>query len=466
MFYSNICLFSLSVLTKHFSYKPAQFHIDIYNLLLDKTANKKCVVAPRGTSKSTVVTLCYVLWCALFRQKKFIVIISDTYTQAVFFLSAIKDELENNAILKLLWGNQKGSIWREDDIVMLCGCRIIARGSGMPIRGIKHNEARPDLIILDDCENDELVSNKERRDAQWSWFFKSVLPALDPDKGEVFVIGTILHYDSMLMKIYKSNQFKSLFFRIIDNGVPLWEERFPVQKINEIRQMYEEQGLIDLYYCEYLNEPINEDNADFKRDWFKFYEGELDYLSALNVYVAVDLAISKKDKSDYTVIIAIGADAMNNIYVLEYTREKLDPYEASSELHRLCCQYQPLAVGLETTAYQKAFQYVFEEAMRETNNYFVINEIRPDMDKNRRLKTILQPRFKAGKVYMKKEHTELQHELLTFPKGKHDDVIDALATGVQMAQPSYASMPLKVDTPKKRGYFYRNNSLSKSLSDY
>ena len=470
--YTNICLFSLVVLKKHFVKKPAKFHIQIYNLLLSKRKREKCIVAPRGHSKSTVVSLCYVLWCALFRQKRFIVIVSDTYTKACFFIAAIKDEIENNPVIKLLFGDVKGDRWREDDIELTIGCKIVGVGTEQDIRGYKYNQFRPDLIILDDCESDEIVSNPELRKKVMSWLYKEVMPALDPHIGELCVIGTILHWDSMLMNLYKNPNFESLFFMATADGTmdsePLWKEQFPIEKLRKIKSTYEEAGLLDLFMTEYMNTPVNKENAPFKEEMIKTCDSGID-ISAMSITIAVDLAISKKERADYSVIFVLGSDLQNSQYAIDYFRGKTDPLELAEQLYMFCLKYQPAVVGIETTAYQKAFQYTFEEVMKSNNQYFNVEEIKQDMDKERRIITILQPRFKSGNFFVKEWMTELKEELLSFPKGKHDDIIDAATMAVMLSQPSFGvqnnMQPDNAPAMQHRRGFYRKTQV-KTLADY
>lgn len=462
LLYSNICLFSLIVLKKHFDMKPAKFHIDVYNKLL-APSKKKCIVAPRRHSKSTVVSLCYVLWCALFQQKQYIVIISDTYTQSAMFLNAIKDEIETNEIIKALWGNLKGSIWREDVIVFTSGVMIACKGADQPMRGLKYKNQRPDLIIGDDLENDEMIESMERRDSLYRWIYKTVIPALA--KGGTFVIiGTILHYDSVLLRIYKDSSFDSLFFSAIENGKPLWEDMFSMEDLMNIKKEYAEAGMLDVFYSEYLNEPISSENAPFKKDWLKFYD-EPPSLHSLNRFIGVDLAISKKASADWSVITVVGIDALNRVYVLESRREKADPFDLAVELLRLCKKYKPYCVGLETTAYQKAFQYIFEKLMKDEQDWYMIEEIKPDTDKERRIKGVLQHRFKNGDVFLNKNQESLLEELLGFPKTRYDDTLDSLAHAVMVSSPPANSSPFTIKNNSGRGRQFVSSSAT-SLSKY
>ena len=166
------------------------------------------IAAPRGHAKSTAVTHAYVLACVLFRIADYVVIISDTETQAIQFLNNIKMELlENQTLINLFQfrGLEKDA---EREIIGTIGhdnkkFRVLVRGAsggGGAIRGLLWRNKRPNLIICDDIENDEAVVNEERRAKFREWFFGALLPVLS-DYGKIRVVGTILHFDSLLERL-------------------------------------------------------------------------------------------------------------------------------------------------------------------------------------------------------------------------------------------------------------------------
>ena len=84
----------------------------------------------------------------------------------------------------------------------------------------------------------------------------------------------------------------------------LFRSKLSKEKLIEIRQSYINQGNPDGYSQEYLNKPIDAENAYFHKDDF-IHADPPDYLE---YYAAIDFAITKKTKSDYTVIAIAGVD--------------------------------------------------------------------------------------------------------------------------------------------------------------
>ena len=132
------------------------------------------IAAPRGEAKSTFVSLFFVLWAVLTGRKHYILIIADALEQAASLLGAVKDELEFNEALKRDFpGAGKGHVWNVGTVVTPGNVKIQALGAGKRMRGLRHGPHRPDLIVLDDLENDGNVDKPEQRDKLQSWLQKT-----------------------------------------------------------------------------------------------------------------------------------------------------------------------------------------------------------------------------------------------------------------------------------------------------
>ena len=473
--YSNILLFCVSFLGIHFSLKPAKFHSEIFNLL-SKKYRFNCIIAPRDHSKSTLVSLGYVMHQILYLQAHFIIIISDTETQAKYFLNAIKTELEDNDYIKSVFGDLKGSVWGEEVIETVTGVRVIVRGAGQKVRGLKWKHHRPDLIIIDDLENDELVESKERRDKLWFWFWKSVIPALSKPDGRLVYVGTILHYDSVLNRLITGEKYEDeevtnvhfhfLFYQAIQkDNTALWNEKYSIADLLAIKHGYAKKGLLDLFFCEYQNEPISEENQIFKREYFKYYDDDPALINALAKFTLIDPAISQKKKACDVAVMTVGIDAINQIYVLEYKAEHLNPIETIIEAFDQADKWKVRKIGVESVAYQKALIWFFKDEMKRRNKYYVIEELMPDADKERRIRG-LQPRYAIGSVYHKPYMTKLETQLIEFPKGALVDLPDILAYTPQIAFPGKGSDKLPKPPITGRSEAARINTQERSMTSY
>ena len=409
------------------------FHKELWALA---TSNDKkvAIAAPRGHAKSTAITLSYVLAEAMFRSSRYIIIVSDTESQSSEFLGDIKMQLIENEDLHVLFGkptfvkdSETTIVVRMDDGHLF---RIVAKGAGQRIRGRKWRNTRPDLIVVDDLEDDEAVESKDRRNKLYKWFTNALLPALSDD-GKIRVVGTILHMDSVLEKLLNKKMWTTRRYAAHneDFSEMLWPEKFSRERLEEIRESYLEDGNPAGYSQEYLNYPIDESTAYFRRDDFQSYNpDEIDY-DRLSYYSAVDFAITEQDSSDYTVIATVGMDSRNNMYVIDVNRGRWDSKEIIDRMMDTQSRYQPEIFTVEAGAIQKSLGPFLKERMLETGNFINLMEKVPVKDKQARARSI-QARLRQGTMFFNPRadwYPDLEQEMVRFPRDKHDDQVDALA---------------------------------------
>lgn len=448
-----------SVLAKKFD-QPAPIP-DCHREWWDLCTSKErfvAIAAPRGHAKSTAITHSYTLACLMFRQRQFVLLVSDTETQAVLFLQDIRKELEDNEDLQELFGlakDERGRVLfvKDSETDIICQFddgvqfRIMAKGSEQKVRGLKWGSKRPDLIICDDLENDEIVMNPDRREKFRRWFYGALLPSRG-EGGIVRVVGTILHLDSLLerlmppehdkmtvfedLKVWTTKRmpWKSVKYRAHNDEKTkfLWPEKHSKDELEKIYQSYKEQGLSDVYYQEYLNRPIDESTALFRKSDFLPIKVE-DREKPLNYYVACDLAVSEKQRADYTCFIVGGLDPDGRLQIRNVIRERMDAKQISDTMFALDRLYKPVAHAVEDHVISKSIlPFVYEE-MNKQQVYPNLVMILPSKDKLTRARAI-QARMRAGGVKFDKDsdwYGKLEEEMIRFPRDRNDDQVDAMA---------------------------------------
>jgi predicted phage terminase large subunit-like protein len=411
------------------------------------------IAAPRGFSKTTAITGSYLLSTFLFRERRYGIIISDTEDQAAEFLAEIKTELVENEDLirdfgvdRLLRESQTDLIVRMADGHLF---RILARGAEQKVRGRKWRGTRPDIIVCDDLENEELTSSEFRRAKMKKWFYGSVIPCLSDD-GIIRVVGTIIHYESLLegmmpddddeqtvlepLRKYAFNEWASVKYQAHndDFSLLLWPEKFPADRLKRIQSRFARAGEIDTYSAEYRNEPITDDNAFFESGDFLPLE-ERDKEKFLRFYAAADLAISEKDRRAYSVIMIVAVDEDNKIQVRDVRRGRWNGLRIIEEIFNVQLRYHPEIFFMEDENIRKSLapeieKQMFERARIDPNAFINIKLINPDKDKVKRARP-LQARMKVGGVlFNNKEpwYAALETEFRRFPKGGYKDQVDAL----------------------------------------
>ena len=434
----NIHLFGWFIARPYFSLETPPFHKEILDLISNKDNRRVGVIAPRGHAKSTTVDMTYPLWAGCFEQEEFVVIISDTYTQAAEFINALKDEFENNPKIKWLFGNMKGDDWQDGEFVLSNGIKYAAKGSGMKIRGIRHRHTRPTLMIFDDIENDENIKSAEQRQKLYHWFTKAAIPALARG-GRAVVIGTILHFDSLVNKVMKQQDiFKSwqtrVFYAITtdEDGTEhaLWPEHRSLEKLKSMRDNPNDQEFVGsiAFAQEYQHKPFSEEDAIIKPDWIKECEPSQapdEYSRQVRV-LTVDPAASERQTADPTAMIVADLGADGNVYVRAIRNQRTSPSITAETIQNLYETYQPQVVGIE----QGALGLVFRDLLAG----LPVIGLKPDKDKVRRLLAVSRF-FEAGKVFLVKDIQNgqaLREQLIEFPKGTHDDMVDAIVYAIRM----------------------------------
>jgi predicted phage terminase large subunit-like protein len=468
--------FTNSVLRKGFdgATQTPDFHKTIWEYCCSPS-NFVAIAAPRAHAKSTTVTHAYTLACLLFRERSYAIIVSETVTQSVQFLGDLKKELLDNEDLRELFGI--GSLIKDTEEDLICQMsdghqfRVQAKGAEQKVRGLKWKSKRPDLIICDDIEGDEAVQNKERRDKFKRWFNGALLPCRS-STGIVRIVGTILHLDSLLEGLMPERQltgskakslistplaqyteiktpWKSIKFRAHtdDFSEILWKDRWSKQKLIDERTRYVAQGLGDVYSQEYLNVPLDESNTFFRRSDFLPRRDEDKKLN-LNYYITADLAISQRERADYSVFAVAGMDDSGRLHLVNIVRDRMDAQQIVDTILTLQKLYKPSLFGIEAGTIQKSIGPFLNREMISTGIFVPLQLLKPSVDKITRARSI-QARMRANACKFDKDaewYSTFEEELMRFPRDRHDDQVDSWAyMGLMLDKMQEANTPQEDD---------------------
>jgi predicted phage terminase large subunit-like protein len=430
-----------------------QFHFELWDLMCSDYP-RVAVAAPRYHAKSTAVTHCFVLACVLFKIKQYVLIVSDTEGQAVEFLGDIKRELEENEELRSIFGVER--ILKSTDTDVRCELRgghqfrIMAFGAEQKIRGRKWRNKRPDLVVCDDLENDEAVTNEERRHKFRTWFLNA-LRRVGSKSCHFRVVGTILHQDSILSRFMpkltsptiqtdglrfwdpafeEESGWKSILYQAHNEDFSqiLWPENYDRQYFEDIRKEYQAQGHPEGYSQEYLNRPVDKSVAYFRQEDLRPIEDTDEYM---DYYVGADLAVSTRDQRAYTAIVVAGLTASGVLKVVDVRRFRGDSLRIVEEMFSVQSRYNPVLFAVESENIAKSIgPFLYEEMGKNGKPFINLRELPTNnKDKQRRARSI-QARTRAGKVQF--DHTaswwpEFQEELIYFDRGTYFDQVDAFA---------------------------------------
>ena len=465
---------------------PSEAHHKIYELLMDIMAHRGkrvAIAAPRGFGKSTLITLFYIIYAICYCRERFIVILSDTASQAEQILENIKKELTENEKLRTDFpevfekeGRPKPPRWTQSQIETLNGVKVLALGSGQKIRGRKFGKDRPTLIVADDIETQDNVATEASRDKTKVWFTKSVLMAGDENTNFIF-LGTLYHPFCLLGEYLNKNSnyewIKQTYKVIVSDPKhaelwTLWSEIYNFRKDFEgklgpeatecfymanksqmdegIELLWPEKwnyhGLMVLreedrlsYYCELLNEPYDPKTASFDVDKFHHIEkswGSREAFYAarqawLEFYGGCDPCMGEDaTKGDYAAIIIVARDIQDGrLYVVETDISHRTPQETIARIVEYCRIYKPLRFFIETNAFQKLMRDNLERDLAEQSIYTPIVGIDNRGNKTNRIHA-LEPLINRGYIQFSLSQGRLLDQFRFFPNGQHDDGPDCL----------------------------------------
>jgi predicted phage terminase large subunit-like protein len=414
------------------------------------------VAAPRGHAKSTAGTVTYAIASVCFRTSDHILILSDTEAQACQFLGNIKQHLMENTALIAAFNIAPPEQWdkeSESEIIVsfIDGhhCSIFVRGSEQKLRGATWKTKRPNLILMDDGENDEMVLNEERRRKFNSQFQNKILP-LGGKTCKIRVVGTILHSDSLLENLLtdygndsENRQWKGLMEYPLETSTNswyalrfkahnedfteiLWPEMFSKERLLRLRQAYTSAGNISGYAQEYLNNPIDQEDAYFRQDDMKHIDetGELE-----TYYISGDLAISQRDASAFSVFVVAGVTSEGIIRIRDVIRFRGDAFDIIETMFQLNTRWKPDLFFMEQENIARTLGPIIYSEMDRRNQWFSIEEMTASQDKIKRARA-MQSRYRAGTLEIdstKEWYYEYSKELFEFPRGKYKDQVDATA---------------------------------------
>jgi len=443
---------------------PSLLHEHLFSRLpeiaFDPTGAREVTIAPRGSAKSTLVSMIYIVWRALIGKSRYSLIIMDAFAQAVLQIEAIKAELESNPRLMNDFPEitGKGRIWKEGEIVTKNNVRIQGVGAGMKLRGRRHGPYRPDLAVLDDIENDDNVRSPEQRDKLESWVLKTVLKLGSADGSiDLIHIGTVLHHDAVILRNAKRPGWRLARFRALmhePDRTDLWEafedryrntddggaaaKAFYTKNRAEmdagavlnwpamqslLQLMIERIESPSAFASEQQGEPISENSPFQKLVWW--VQKRPDWL----FFGAVDPSLGRKGHGrDPSAILIGGIDRSGRapiLDVVEASIRKRLPDVIIADCIAMQKQYNCSLWFIEAVQFQEFFRTeVMTRALAEGVALPSVPVI-PHADKALRIER-LQPPVAAGLIRFHSSQTTLIQQLQQYPNADHDDGPDCL----------------------------------------
>lgn len=410
--------------------KMGQLHKRVEEKLKETEKSRRGIfLLPRGHLKTTEITISYAVQRLLQNPNLRVLITNERLDNARSFLREIKGHFEKNETLRFLYGDQVNSDekWTETQIV-LAGRKANLKEPSIQVGSIDTSltSQHYDLIICDDLVSRNNIGTKEQMQ-KVKQYWKDIQSLLEPD-GMILVVGTRWNFDDLYGDLLKLDGFVRLIVSCYDeNKLPVFPEKY---KLEDLQAKQKEIGTYD-FSCLYLNNPVDDDSADFKRSHFENRYKESDLVGKrLNYFITIDNAPSTKKGTDFQGIIVNATDENNNWYFVWVERFKGSTPELINRIFDLWNKWNPIIIGVEQKAYEDLIKpYLDAESKKRKQFPYVIELKDKGIRKEDRIRGRLQGRLESKSIFLKENPTDdtenLVDEGVRFPRGQYDDLLDA-----------------------------------------
>lgn len=448
---------------------------------LDITLTNLLALLPRGTLKSSIITIAFAMQWNLNYGEDRILIDSEVFEKSKGFLAEIKGHYQDTKGLRdvyfTIYGkypdekktqyNPEGTeVWSTEKIVLTSRTRqrkeptIDCSGIGVSKNGMHY-----DLIIMDDLHSEQNTKNTEQIETVKD-HYKLMYSLLEPGHPAV-VVGTRWNYNDLYQMII--DEEKEDFNFITRSAESMDGDLFYEKRLNrkQLTTFRKRQGAY-LYSCQYLNNPVDDESATFKKSMFKHISMEAIKDTKINWYGLVDPSW-KGEYSDYAVIMIAGMDSRGEIYCRYIHRAKLTYAEIVVKMFEINAMFSPRQWLLETVATQKSIQYFLEQEQKRQTTLLRVKEIRGQRAQKEERIMALAPYYELGRAHHLRDCPQieiLESELMNFPRSKYDDVSDCWAGILEIATPPSGVVLSKEKSDKRKEYLKMLNKPKSPMVGY
>lgn len=449
--------------------------------VLERKGRNYAVAAPRGYAKSTLATLLLVLHDIVYEAEGYIIIVSATLPQSIAKLKSIRAELTGNQTLLSHYVPRVQRVTRRQ--LVANETAVEAFSVGTELRGITHLQYRPTKIVIDDGEDSDAVESAEQREHLAEWF-KEVLENLGNGYTNIVVVGTLLHPDSLLSKILKRPDFDSRIFRAVESfadNTTLWENwRRKLNNLADLHRMdaaraYFENHCEEMlkgarvlwpskedyyslmlqlttrgrksFFQEKQNEPRYHEAQLFDPEQFQYFHlqgvagDESDRavsLDDLACYGFLDSALGGAG-GDFAAVATVGRDEHGYLYLLDVWMERATSTRQIQKIFDLHELWNYRTFGFEANCFQSLLAQPIEDERKRRRDAgrpwdLPIEEVTHRENKVRRIASLETLIANGWLIFSRDLNESFLRQAEEFPRGAHDDGLDALESAVALAR--------------------------------
>ena len=442
--------------------KCGKFQIEAANEVAGNKKLRALFEWARGHAKSTHFDLMIPLWLKIKNEMNVMILVGKSEDNAKTLLGDLQAELQFNQRYINDFGEQINiGNWEDGKFITKDSKAFFALGRGQSPRGLRYREHRPDYIVVDDLDDDELVQNESRVSKMLDWILEALFNTMDMGSGRFVFVGNRISKNSVLANFAKvPGIYHSVVNALDETGKPAWHEKYSKEDIQQVVDTIGERRA----QKEFFNNPIT-DGSVFKLKDIRFKE--IEPLKNYRYIVCyTDPSFKSGAKSDYKATVLIGKNSTGEYHVLKSFVAQTTVKEMVQwhyTLHQTYSQFASVYYYMESNFLQ---DMLFDEFTKMGSEYGTQIPIKGDNrnkpDKFQRIES-MQPLFERGIFYFNEAERNdpgtkrLIEQLLMFEKGSryHDDGPDAIEGAIWML-----NFKTRVDAPmiigKRNTGTYRN----------
>lgn len=442
--------------------KCGKFQVDAANEVEKNKKLRGLFEWARGHAKSTHFDLMIPLWLKAKDELTVMILVGKSEDNAKTLLGDLQAELQYNQRYINDFGEQTNlGSWEDGRFITKDGKAFFALGRGQSPRGLRYRQSRPDYIVVDDLDDDELVTNESRVSKMLDWILEALFNTMDMGRGRFVMVGNRIHKNSVLANFAKVPGIKHSIVNATDaKGNPTWGEKYTKEDIQQVVETIGERRA----QKEFFNNPLT-DGSVFKLKDIRFKEA-VPLRNYKYVVCYTDPSFKSGAKADYKATVVVGKTSMGEYHLLKAFVAQTTVKEMVQwhyTIHQSIGQHCSIYYYMESNFIQ---DMLFDEFTKMGNEYGTQIPIKGDArnkpDKFQRIEN-LQPLFERGIFYFNEAEKNdagtkrLIEQLLMFEKGSrfHDDAPDAVEGAVWML-----NFKTRVDLPliigKRNEGSYRN----------
>lgn len=219
-------------------------------------------------------------------------------------------------------------------------------------------------------------------------------------------------------------------------GEALHAERWPLPELMKLKNTSTRAEWSALFQ----QAPTPDEGEFFKRDDFVYRWLDPVYRSLCRIFMTVDYAIGQRQRHAFTAAGAFALDAADDLYVLEIRRGRWGTQDIVQNIVALVERHQPEFYAGERGQIHMAVWPTIQQALDKKRFYVSVDEtLVPIQDKEVRARP-LQGRTQRRKLIFSYDsgtrpetYDAAEREMLQFPNGKYDDIVDMLSWAARLA---------------------------------